>query len=86
MVAGEAHAGCCTVTRADSAAAAEPVQVCEPVLSGACAEVLYEGDLAGGESVAVCSNETFVIWDFPERPKSPGKRGAADCDGSVIEL
>ena len=81
----DALAACCNVVNAGSDPI-ESVRVCEPDPAGACAAVLFEGTLAPGEAVEVCTDTEVIHHDRPD--DSPDGRSAptgADCLGTDVE-
>jgi hypothetical protein len=83
----EAKAGCCDVVKLDPEAAPMTVRVCEPDAWGACATVLFEGDLALGGEAHVCTEGETVLYQ--ERDVAGGEFGppvTAVCDGSDVEI
>lgn len=82
----QALAACCNVVNAGSEPI-ESVRVCEPDPAGACQAVLFEGALAQGEAVEVCTDTELIHHDQPD--ESPDGRSAptgADCAGADVEL
>lgn len=82
----EALAGCCNVVN-PAASPVEGVRVCEMNEAGGRDAVLFEGALAPGESMHVCSETDWIVVDEPDG--SPDGRSAPrgeECDGADVEL
>ena len=86
LAASRANAGCCDVVNASS----EPVsavRICEMSAPGGCEVVLFEGPLAPGEAVNVCSETGWIIYDQPDdSPDGYGEPTGAECDGTEVQL
>lgn len=82
----QARATCCDVKAVGEA---EPqIRVCAMSPPGACQEVLFEGPLAVGETVNVCSETSAVRVERPAAtPEEPAAfvTGAV-CDGNDVEI
>ncbi|MGH9362235.1 MAG: hypothetical protein ACRD2T_09980 [Thermoanaerobaculia bacterium] len=57
----EARAGCCTVVKLDPEVATVGVRVPEPETAALCDSVIFEGDLAVGQSQNVCTVADTVL-------------------------
>ena len=65
LLASEAHAGCCRVTRVDPITPTGTVRVCEPDGNGGCGTVLFEGTLALGDARNVCvAGQTLIYQEY----------------------
>jgi hypothetical protein len=84
---GEARAGCCRVVKVDPETPPVQVRVCEPQASGECANVLFLGTLALGESENVCSAAPTVAYqEYDGGLAAFGPPTVAVCDGGDVEL
>lgn len=86
ILANEAFAACCRVAKLATEPAAR-VQVCEVGSSEECGVILWEQDLAPGESREACPSGDRVVyrqWDADLSAFGPAT--TAVCDGGDIEL
>jgi len=82
----QARATCCDVTAVGEAES--QIRVCAMSPPGGCQTVLFEGPLAVGESVNVCSETSAVRVERPgATPEEPAAfvTGTA-CDGNDVEV
>jgi hypothetical protein len=87
LLAEPARAGCCEVVKLDATAATVAVRVCEPDSEGACASVLFEGELSVGQSQSVCADSGTVLYQ--ERLPAAVEYDplvTAVCDGGDVEI
>lgn len=80
-------AECCNVSLDASDTEAITVRFCEMPPPGGCGPVLFEGDLAPGESIEVCSATDAIAWEILD--PATGEAGpvqGSECDGHSIEL
>ena len=62
------------------------LRVCEPDAAGACGNLLFAGPLAVGDSQAVCSAQSTLVYQEAP-PGSPfGPLVEAVCDGEDVEI
>jgi hypothetical protein len=88
LLAEPARAGCCAVVKRDTTAPTVAVRICEPdAEGGACAEVLFEGELSVGQSQNVCAESGTVLYQerLPEAAEYDPLVTAV-CDGADVEI
>jgi len=81
-----ARATCCDVTAVGEAES--QIRVCAMSPPGGCQTVLFEGPLAVGETVNVCSETSAVRVERPgATPEEPASLvTGTSCDGNDVEL
>lgn len=84
--ASGARAGCCDVVNASDQSLAA-VRICQMPPQGGCEVVLFEGPLAPGEAVNVCSETGSIVYDQPDdSPDGYGEPTGAECEGTEVQL
>jgi hypothetical protein len=83
LLAAEARAGCCNVVKTSASPPEVTLRVCEIAPTGACASVLWEGTLATGASVNVCSPGDGIRYEVSDGAGGYGEPTGAVCDGSA---
>ncbi len=86
LLPGAARAGCCDVVNTGSDPI-ETLRVCGMAEVGGCEAVLFEGTLAAGDRVNVCTDFGWIVHDQPdESPDGWGDPTGAECAGADVEL
>jgi hypothetical protein len=83
LLADPALAACCDVVRTSAAPPETALRIYEMAPTGACRSVLWEGTLATGASVTVCTSTDAILTDVPDGAGGYGEPSAAVCDGSA---
>jgi hypothetical protein len=81
----EARAACCNVVAVGEA---ESVRVCAMTEPGGCGTVLFEGELAVGQPLNVCSDSGYVKIERMASPADDpaGLLKAEACEGADVEI
>jgi len=88
MAPQAAIAACCELRKIDADPPSAQIRVCDPATTPSCAEWLYDGSLATGDSASVCTvSDRLVYQEWDPEVAAWGPDTEARCeDGETVEL
>lgn len=88
MAPPTAVAACCELRKIDADPPSARVRVCDPATTPSCAEWLYDGTLATGDSTPVCAASdrvSYQEWDTTAAAWGPTTEARCE-DGGDVEI